>query len=214
METARILSTFDLDKIEEAENNTWVTHMQAPKEKIRTRIENQHQIMGYMVDGNIGALVCWCYRPEKLSQEGMSKDFGLFSSGACTPEQAGAAYIYNVGVPLNFRRQHLGTKSVRAAFEMMKSQGVTDVFLDGRCPSYNGSSGDPKEYIEQSPDFKKRVDECIEKGELPTVDDMMLDPTLRFYAKLGFKPYVLLPNFYPEDHASGGNRLIVYQKLE
>lgn len=219
----RILGLKELNGIVKVEQETWITPMQASRELIEKRIKLGHQILGYEINNELAGIVSWCYKktntanlgnisdPDRIP--GGFEDFVNFSSGKSTLENANSAFIYNVGVANKYRGQGIGTEAVKAALMEIKKNGIKHVFLDGRCPSYNGSKKFPQEQVEPNPEFKKRIDECIEKERLPSVEVMKLDPTLRFYYKLNFRPFKLIAKFYKADIPTGGNRLIVYQEL-
>ena len=208
----RYLNLDDIDEIVKVENETWIPPMQAPRERIENRIKNGHRYLGYEIDGDMAGIVAWSYQYIKSLNE-LPKDFSLFSSGESILEKSNVAFIYNVGVAKKFRGQGVGTKVVREALNKIKEDGVTQVYLDGRCPSYNGSTEYEQEHIEQQTEFKKRIDKCIRENKTPTIDDIEYDPVLRFYKKLGFKPVHLISNFIPQDSPSGGNRIIMYIKF-
>tara|TARA_Y100000310_G_scaffold298060_1_gene331631 strand:- start:146 stop:820 length:675 start_codon:yes stop_codon:yes gene_type:complete len=222
-ERSRLLGLEDLDEMVRVEQEAWIPLAQASRELIETRVRLGHQIMGWEIDRRLVGMVSWCYKKinvadlavipkpdEKLS---WFEDFVNFSKGKSVLENANSAFIYSTGVSHKQRGSGIGTRLMQDVLEEIKRNGIKHVLLDGRCPSYNGGSEYPQEQVKQVPEFKRAIDECNRTGELPSVEDMKLDFTLRFYDKLGFKPFKLLPHFYENDIPTGGNRLIVYQEL-
>ncbi len=213
-EIARYLTLNDLDRIVQIENDTWIPPLRASREKIKYRLENGHRYLGYDVNGILTAMVGWSYQFIRSPQE-LPADFATFSSGKSVLEESNVAFIYNVGVGRQFRKQGIGSKVVQEAFKKIFEDGVKEIYLDGRCSSYNGSTEYPDiEYVEQQSEYKKRIDACMKEDKVPTVDDVMFDPTLRFYARLGFTPVRLSANFLSADKPSGGFRVIMYKKFD
>ena len=223
IETTRLLGLEDLDEMVRVEQEAWIPPAQAPRELIETRVKLGHQIMGYEIDRRLVGMVSWCYKrinvvdleviPKLGWRLSWFEDFVNFSKGRSILENANSAFIYSTGVSYKHRGGGIGTRLMQAVLTEIKKNGIKHVLLDGRCPSYNGSTEYPQEQVEQVPEFKRAIDRCNKTGELPSVEVMRLDFTLRFYNKLGFKPFKLLPNFYIGDIPTGGNRLIVYQEL-
>ena len=208
----RYLTTNDLDRMVEVENNTWIPPLRASREKIRSRLEDGHRILGYEVGGKLAGMAAWSY--QKINSMGeFPNDFSSFSSGKSLLDSSSAAFIYNVGVAKQFQNQGIGKKMVQEALRKIRADGITEVYLDGRCPSYNGSKSFAEEDVEQQSEFKKRIDECMKENKTPTVEDVRFDPTLRFYNNIGFEPVLLSANFFSADKPSGGYRVIMYIKL-
>lgn len=222
VETTRLLVLEDLDEMVRVEQEAWIPLAQAPRELIEKRLKLGHQIMGYEIDKKLVGMVSWCYKKINAANLEISdldetpdwfKDFVNFSRGRSVLENANSAFIYSTGVSHKYRGLRIGTRIMEAVLAEIKKNRIEHVFLDGRCPSYNGSKDYPQEQVEQVLEFKKAIDECNRKGKLPSVEVMKLDFTLRFYYNLGFRPFKLIPNFYKEDIPTGGNRLVVYQKV-
>jgi len=211
-ETAKYLTTDDLDKMVEAENSTWIPPLRASRRKIGSRLEDGHRILGYEVDGKLAGMAAWSYQKINSMSE-LPKDFSSFSSGKSVLDGSNAAFIYNVGVSREFQNQGIGKRIVKEALMKIREDGITEVYLDGRCPSYNGSKRFPEEDVDPQPEFKKRIDECMRENKTPTVEDVRFDPTLKFYNKIGFVPVHLSPSFLSADVPSGGYRVIMYMKL-
>lgn len=222
-ETTRLLGLKDLNEMVKVEQEAWIPPAQAPRELIEERLKLGHQTMGYEVDGKLVGMVSWCYKriniadlnniPNSGEKLDWFKDFVDFSRGKSILENANSAFIYSTGVSHKYRGHGIGTRIMEAVLAEIKRNGIKHILLDGRCPSYNGSKEYPQEQVEQVPEFKKAIDDCNRTGELPSVEVMKLDFTLRFYYKLGFKPFKLIPKFYKRDIPTGGNRLIVYQEV-
>lgn len=209
----RILTLDDLDDIMKVENETWIPTMRASREKIEDRIKNGHRYFGYIINEDLAGMVAWSYQRIRSLQE-FPKDFSSFSSGKSILGGSNAAFIYNVGVAKKFQGQGFGTKMVKAAIGYIKGEGINEVFLDGRCPSYNGSMQYKEEHVPQSPEFKKSIDLCVKENRVPRVDEIRHDPTLRFYNNNGFQPVLLTSSgFITADQASGGYRVIMYTKM-
>ena len=211
---ARYLTASDIDEMVKVENETWIPLIRAPKERMLYRLENGHRYFGYVINGELAGMVGLSYQHIK-SPEDFPSDFSTFSSGKSELDRESVAYIYNVGVAKKFQKQGVGKKMVQETFQKIREDGVKEIYLDGRCPSYNGSKDFPEiEFVDQQLEFKRRIDECVRENKVPTPEDVMFDPTLRFYSKLGFVPIKLSANFLTADKAAGGFRVIMYQRLE
>lgn len=209
----RILTLDDLNDIMKVENETWIPPMRATREKIEDRINNGHRYFGYIINDALAGMVAWSYQNIRSLEE-FPKDFSSFSSGKSTLEGSNSAFIYNVGVAKNFQGKGVGTKMVKAALDYIKRDGVNEVYLDGRCPSYNGSTQFSEEKVAQSAEFKKSIDICVKENRVPIVNEVCHDPTLRFYNNLNFQPVLLTSSgFITADQASGGYRVIMYTKV-
>jgi ribosomal protein S18 acetylase RimI-like enzyme len=209
--------THDLDLVVELEQNTWIPPLQASRETISQRIYARHFILLHTQHQQQlpVAAVCWfythlsCFEPVVLPY-----NFNEFSKrNACSENTTNAAYIYNLGTHFNFRRKGIGTETLAEALKKIRQNGIQDVFLDGRCPSYNGSQHHIQENILPVPEFKKAMNSAFRKGNIPTIDEAQLDPILRFYLHQGFRPFALRHNFYPADIPSGTFRIILHQHL-
>lgn len=206
--------TVGLKLLVELENNSWVPELQASRDTILKRLELGH-IMLCVPDSErrkIIGKICFLYNnfdPEKSYK--FPKKFSEFSS---MPKLNffNAAFVYDLDIEHNYRDGgKLARFLVHEAIKRAKKDGCKYIVGDGRCPSYNGSK---IEGLKQNICFKRAIDEYIEKEIFPQQKDFLLDPTLAFYHRVtGCKFLWIIPDFIPEDKASGGIRVILYKEI-
>jgi hypothetical protein len=93
------------------------------------------------------------------------------------------------------------------------SIGARRLVADGRCPSYAGSLG-PPDRVEADDEFRRAIDTWRVSGIKPDDRTLVRDPVLRFYRRLlGCEFLYLIPDFIPQDIASGGHRVIFTAEL-
>jgi len=205
-----------ISQIMKVEKAAWIPELQASEETVLTRLRNNHNLVGYIKDGELQGMVGWCYSRYSINEdpENFPSKFAYFStSKACTNMNARSAFIYNVGVKMDSR--HIGTGSLllQWAFERIKKDGVSEVFLDSRMPAYNGSEPSGQEKVLAMPEFKKAIDNYFDEGIFPAAGQFMLDPRIRFYMKNGFNPWRIFKDFI-QDPPSDNKRVICFINLE
>jgi hydroxyacylglutathione hydrolase len=213
---ANIMDESQVDRLYQLEKQSWVPELQASREKILTRILMGHQILALEKNSELFGMVCWRYSACSIDvgKECFPGTFEEFSGErAEAVRKPLSAFIYNVGVKAGSRQNGTGSLLLQEAFQNIRDQGVNQVFVDCRMPSYNGSQVLPNEKIKPNPAFKAAVDRYFATGQIPAKSEFDLDPRLRFYIKNGFQPWLLLNNFI-NDYSSGNKRLICFINLD
>jgi glyoxylase-like metal-dependent hydrolase (beta-lactamase superfamily II)/ribosomal protein S18 acetylase RimI-like enzyme len=205
-----------IDEIYQLEKQTWIPDLQASRESILQRLHHGHKILGLKKNRELMGMIAWRYSKFSILDgiENFPKLFSDFSIEASyTGSDVQSAFIYNVGVRAGFRQGGIGSRLLQGVFEKIRDDGVKQVFLDSRIPSYNGSLSGNRDKIRQSPKFKSAIDRYLTDGTFPTQEEFALDPRLRYYMQNGFKPLFILKDFI-QDLSSGNNRVICYINLE
>ena len=95
----------------------------------------------------------------------------------------------------------------------MRDDGIHQVFVDSRMPSYHGSTRYHHESIPRNSEFRKAIDRYFSEHIFPQDHEFLLDPAIRFYMENGFRPYLIIKDFI-QDKPSGDIRVICYMDLE
>lgn len=206
----------EIDRIYALEKEAWVPELQASKETILTRLRNGHNLLAVKKHNELLGMIGWCYSEFSI-QKGLAnfpRKFSDFSASKnCTNRDVQSAFIYNVGVKATFRQGGTGSLLLQRAFEKIRADGIHHVFVDSRLPSYNGSQTDSRENVKQIPEFKEVIDRYFLSNQFPNEREFALDPSIRFYMKNGFKPWLILKDFI-QDHPSNNMRVICCLNLE
>ncbi len=201
-----------LESIIYLERNSWIPFAQADKETILKRFGLGHIMIGVLEDDELTGMISFSYSnfsPDDY--EKFPKGFGEFSSQEPS-ENYNSAFIYNLSILPKERGRYYAQMLIREALETARNKGCEYAVADGRCPSYNGSSGFEQENVKQRIEFKEAIDRYLGGGPFPEKEELLKDPTLAFYHRFGEFLWIM-PDFLPEDKPSGGIRVIIYKKL-
>ena len=217
-ETAQVvmLDESALEEICQLEKEIWIPQMQATREVIRERLRQGHKLLSIREEKGLPGMVGWCYSPFTLSDgpENFPLSFRQFSNcKSCCADNAHSAFIYNVGVRPDHRRQGTGSLLLQEVFEKIKKDGISEVFIDSRMAAYNGSTQYGQEKVPQSQAFREAVDRYFSTGRLPDPAVLAADPAVSFYMRNGLAPWIIRPDFIPDD-SSGNMRVICYANLD
>jgi hydroxyacylglutathione hydrolase len=211
-----LLDCSKIDKITELEKEIWIPDLQSSESTILTRLETGHKMLGWRERERISGLVAWCYSPFDINepQEKFPHHFSSFSNQpSCNKAEAQSAFIYSVGVTPSKRCKGIGGLLLQWAFEKIKEDGVCQVFVASRLPSYNGSTEFAHETIQQDLEFKKSLDAYLAGGNFPEKIEFARDQAICFCIKNGFLPWLIIPDFI-NDYPSGNMRVICRMNLE
>jgi GNAT superfamily N-acetyltransferase len=212
---ASILCSPDIEKIMNLENETWVPALRATRETILSRLAMNHHILAIHQNNALLGMVGWSYSSFSYEDSPalFPKNFQEFSfSQSVDPSAAYSAFIYNVGVKPSARKKGIGSLLLSNTLEKIKGDGISQVFLDSRMPSYYGSYSSGNELIMISYRFQHCVDEYFITHKMPFKHELALDETVRFYFENGFEPWFMRKGFI-QDEASGNIRLICHRAL-
>lgn len=205
-----------LDTICKLEKDIWIPELQASREVIQKRLQQGHQLLAIKEDEGWAGMVGWCYSPFSKEDDpaGFPKNFQQFSNcKSCGSVNAHSAFIYNVGVSPDHRRQGKGSLLLQETFEKIRKAGISQVFIDSRMASYNGSKQYAQENVPQRQVFQEAINRYFSTGRFPDEAVLATDPTVHFYMKNGLSPWLLRENFIP-DEPSGNMRVICHANLD
>jgi GNAT superfamily N-acetyltransferase len=209
------LGPSNIDRLVEFEVECFDPTIQASRETILKRLELGHQILGLEDDGELIGAVAYSYAyfdPHDRSQFPKNEtDFGLQP----IPPNYNAQFIYSRGVHPKFQGRGASKRLVGAAMQRAKRDGCQYVVGNPRTAAYAGSDPSSRhEVVAQQPRFKAAIDRYVQGGTYPSIDELLLDPSLAYFSHLpACRFHWIIPNFASHDKASGGIRVIVYVPL-
>lgn len=181
---------------------------------VRSRLERGHSAIIAVSGDQVIAAACFVATGE---EPGSSNPFPeTFSAFADTPASSPvrSLYVYSLGVHPEWRGGATVHQVIQAVVDEGRRLGARRLVGDGRCPSYCGAAADGPDKVIAQPVFRAAIDAWDRNGLRPSDEVLMLDPVLRFYHRtLGCRFLHLAPNFLPDDHASGGYRVIFEMDL-
>ena len=211
-----MMNESEIDKIWALEKEIWIPELQASKDTILTRLRRGHKLLVMKGHDEFLGMVGWCYSRFSISDppEDFPVKFSKFSTcKSCNKTEAQSAFIYNVGVKPTCRRKGAGSLLLQWACEKIRADGISQVFIDSRLPSYNGSQQHHHENIQQNPEFRESIDRYFAKNQFPSNREFILEPRIRFYMRNSFRPWLILKDFIL-DKPSGNMRVICYLNLQ
>ncbi len=209
------LSPADADRIVDLERRSFIPALQVARETVLARFQLGHHMLGIQQDDRLIAMASFSYcRIDPL-------DFGTFPKTLkelClqpTPRDFDSALLYNLEVEPQSRGQLHWQTLFRAALQRAVSAGCRQGFANARVPSYAGSDPRfPQERVAHRPDVRAAIDAYLAGGPFPGDEILIKDPLLAIYRRLtGCKFLWIVPNFAPDDTATGGVRVIMYLDL-
>ena len=211
-----MLHKSDIDKICSLEKAIWIPELQASRETILTRLCNGHKMLAIKERDKLLGIVGWRYSRFSIQDPpgNFPRKFSEFSTcKSCSKTEAQSTFIYNVGVKPTCREKGVGSLLLQWAFEKIREDGIYQVFLDSRMPSYNGSREYPHETVQQNLEFRYAIDRYFTTNQFPDSSDFIRDKAIRFYMKNGLASWLIIKGFI-RDEPSGNMRVICYLNLE
>jgi len=211
-----LLSESDINIICELEKETWIPELRASKETILKRLRSGHKMLAMGNRDKFSGMIAWRYDDFSLKNgpDKFPKDFNEFSNQkSLLKPEAKSAFIYNLGVRSSARKHGVGSALLQWAFEKIRSDGIKQVFVDSRIPSYQGSDHSGFEKIFPANKFAETINMYLSQGFVSKTETLLVDPILRFYACNGFRPWLIKKEFI-QDRSSGNTRIICYVNLE
>lgn len=211
----RALDAGDLPLLMELEAAAWAAPLQASEATIRRRLALGHTMFGAIDGDALAGTLCFT----ETSQDPLVRaDFPAnFEAYASLPrsEPVNALYAYNLCV----RPSHRGTSTaIRLLREMEhhgRRLGARWLIGDGRCSSYAGSSAADDDKVKADPRFRATIDRWNETGIRPPLEEIIRDPLLRLHYRVYDCEFLyVIPDFFPQDPASGGFRVISAKDLD
>lgn len=217
------LSINDVHHILGLELLVCIPPIQTSSQELEELFEKGNRMLGHKIEYDLVGTIAFRYAHFSPDDDSIFPEtFEEFS----TPREKvsrdfNAIFVYSMNVdPIHRGRGRqgyaIGRDLIHSTLDAAKQAGCEYVVLDGRPSSYNGSYQFPQEYPERVPALKAALNRHIGGGNPITVDEMMLEPTLKFYNRVsgGIKPWKVLENFFPADLPAGGHRIICYKELE
>lgn len=203
----------DIERIIELERRSFIPPLQVTAEKLRKRFALGHTMVGVEYQGDLTCMLSFAYGhfdPDHFATFPQSLDDICMLPRT---EQFNAAYTYNLEVDPRYRGlRHYVLLAQRAAPRMLHD-GCTYVVGNLRAPSYAGSRPNYKqERVPFRPEFRAAIDRFLTEGTFPAQGEFLNDPLLAFYYRItGCRFHWIMPHVAPDDHATGGHRVIGYQ---
>jgi len=211
-----LLNESDINLICELEKETWIPQLRASKQTILKRLCLGHKMLALGNHDKLSGMVAWRYDSFSLKHgvDNFPQDFGEYANQkSLNKPEAKSAFIYNLGVRPSARKQGVGSALLQYAFEKIRSEGIKQVFVDSRIPSYQGSDhGGFEKFIAEN-EVAEAVNKSLSQNFVSEKKTLLVDPILRFYAANGFSPW-LIKNEFIHDKSSGNIRIICYINLE
>lgn len=205
----------DIERIVALETRCFIPPLQVAAETVRRRLDYEHFMYGAEAEGELVGLVCFSYGCFDPMQRGAFPP--TLKELCCQPPvvHPNAVFIYNLELVPQFRGLGHYRQLLRLPMDQAKRDGLCFAVGNGRVPSYAGSiDGSPYEHVRQHPEVRDALDQFLAGGPFPDQSVLMRDPLLASYQRLlGGDFHWILPNFAPDDTASGGIRVIGYREL-
>ena len=211
-----LLSESDINKICELEKKAWIPELRATKETNLKRLRSGHKMLALGKDNKLIGMISWRYDEFSIKDDPnkFPQDFIGFSlKESAHKSKARSAFIYNLGVKGSARKQGVGSSLLQWAFETIRRDGIEQVFVDSRIPSYRGSNYGEFENVTPANEFAETVNSYFSQHFIYEKEKLLVDPILRFYTTNGFRPW-LIKNEFIQDDSSGNIRIICYINLE
>jgi len=211
----RKLDADDMPLLMELEAAAWAGPLQASETTIRRRLALGHTMLG-AIDGDLlaGTLCFTETSQDPLVRADFPADFDAFAS-LPRSEPVHSLFAYNLCV----RPSHRGGNTAIRLLKEMESHGrrlgARWLIGDGRCSAYAGSSGDDDDQVSADPRFRATIDRWNETGIRPPLEEIIRDPLLRLHYRVYDCEFLyVMPDFFPQDAASGGFRVISAKDLK
>ena len=214
----------DIGRIMDLERKTCIPLIQASEETILKRFDLGNLMLGIEESQNRELIGSMGMRYAKFSPEDYASFPKIFREFS-TPEMPvrkdyNSIFVYSFNVSPSKRRKGEGFIIARSLFDSLLEKADREkcryIVGDGRPASYNGSpEGQNIEWHKQIPEFKDSIDKYLRGGQLPTKEEILLEPTIKVYHRLikGFNPLWIIPNFFSNDAPAGGLRIILCKDL-
>ena len=210
----RQLDTEDMPLLMELEAAAWSAPLQASEATIRRRLALGHTMFG-AIDGNVLAgTICFTETSQDpLVRADFPENFDAYAS-LPRSEPVYALYAYNLCVHPSHRGSNTAVRLLKEMERHGRRLGARWLIGDGRCSSYAGSSGDDYDHVKADPRFRATIDLWNETGIRPPLEEIIRDPLLRLhYRAVECEFLYVMPDFFPQDAASGGFRVISAKDL-
>jgi len=203
------LGPADIDRVMALEARAFEPEMQAGRETVRHRFALGHRMLGADDGRRLLGSISFSFIRFSPDDPGAYPTTFKAHSTQPVPPDADTVCIYSLGVDPTAREVVLVRDLIHSAFETGRGEGMRHAVADGQLPSFNGN-----DQVKARPETRAMVGRHLETGEMPSDAELLHDPALAMYKRLtGCSFLRLLPDFIPEDAASGGWRVLLYRPL-
>jgi hypothetical protein len=206
----------DASAIVALEQRCWSPELRASRDIILGRMELGHTMLG--IDDGQGALLGLIAGGYATFSPDAPELFPTtFEQMSKLPvrEPGNACLVYSLHVDPHMRDGALVRLLIDVGVKYLTSRGYRYVVGHARCPSYNGSDDPFERPIRREPIFRSAVDRYLESGNLPSDEEITIDPVLRFYRRIfGCTFWRIIRDFWPIDRASGGMGAVFYRQIQ
>lgn len=207
----RQLDENDMPLLMSLEEAAWDEPLRATDSTIRHRLALGHTMFGALDGDQLAGTLCFTETSlDPLIREDFPDNFSVFASLPRT-EPVYSLFAYNLCVRPSHRRSNTAIHLLRAMERFGRRLGARWLIGDGRCSAYAGSQ---ENGIEANPEFRAIIDHWHETGVRPPLEDIIRDPLLRLHYRVFSCDFLyVMPDFFPQDLASGGFRVISAKDL-
>lgn len=204
----------DLPLLMELEAAAWAGPLQASEATIRGRLALGHTMFGAIAGDVLAGTLCFTETSQDpLVRADFPANFDAFAS-LPRSEPVHALYAYNLCVRPSHRGGNTAIRLLKEMERHGRRLGARWLIGDGRCAAYAGSSGDDPDKVKADPRFRATIDRWNETGTPPPLEEIIRDPLLRLHYRVYNCEFLyVMPDFFPQDAASGGFRVISAKDL-
>lgn len=199
----------DLERIMDLEVIAFGPELQASRETILRRFGLGHRMLGADAGHRLVGQVS--FSSIRFSPDAPTEYPATFKEHSTQPipPDANTICLYSLGVDPTAREVALFRDLLESALALGRSEGLVHAVADGQIPSYNGN-----EQVKARPEIRETLARYRQTGVMPADEDLLIDPALGMYRRLTGCTFLrMLPDFIPEDTASGGWRVLLYRVL-
>jgi ribosomal protein S18 acetylase RimI-like enzyme len=208
------LTPDDTERIVSLEARSFIPPLQATAEMLRRRFQLGHMMFGLEDGAELVGMIASAYSYFDPCDRRTFPDTECEFCMLPKVDRYNAVYMYNFEVAPGSRGHDYPRMLLLAALTRGNQDGCKYGVACPRIPSYRGSKSYPQESVEHRPQIQRAIDQHLQGGDYPDLRDMLNDPLLALYYRLGrpwhAKFHWVIPNFAPYDHASGGIRVLLY----
>lgn len=190
----------DMERIAELERRSFVPALQAAADDIARRFAAGHTMLGMEAEGRLIALLAYYYHHFDLDHPQTYPRTLAELTERVSVDEPDALYLYNLEVDPSQRGRGCARRMLRHAFVSAARDGCVQGVANCRVPSYP-----------RRPRLRAAIDHYLEGGRFPEQSVLCTDPTLALYHRItGCRFVEILPDFAPQDHETGGLRVIAH----
>lgn len=209
------LSPADADQVVDLERRSFIPSLQAQRETVLKRFKLGHRMIGACRNGHLIGLACYSYgtlNPADIRTLPKSEKELCLQNVPCEYD---TVFLYNLELDPSHRGGSLWRRLVTTALIQARTDRCRHGVANVRVVSYAG--GDPRYPQDRGthkPDVREAIDAYLAGGPFPDETILEQDPLLGLYHRVpGCRFLWIVPNYAPDDLATGGIRIILYFDL-